>query len=413
MRKVLKGCTGVIRGVIFIGFSVQIVLGILWMFNAFARLHSLGRGIVCVGQIFAAALAVFFFLRCAGGERRRLNLWQSGFAVLAVLTFPMVMQCLTEPDRRVFAAALLLGESGCICGRLCREESGGQKGFPILGACCWLAAGLLLGEYLWLGLFPMLCYIFLERGCPDRGMGFVLGKVMPVLAVGGLIGGIGSFYREPDDFAAVMADRVAWTTLYSDYSRLPEEYRKMIPYDVLTESTYEVTGVKTILVPALEEKLGIDGTRQILWELSAAAWKGSKARIVKEMVWDAAGYLIPATVVPLQLEGRAYDSYTGINYRQLLLPAPRLGKWYMDYGCWWFGTALILRMALWLLTERRVERKALLAAGGTMLFCAIWYALSGAGKMDYKNTMYGLSLWMLWFAPAAFDAAEAGGEDLP
>ena len=83
MRKLSGHCAAVCGRVIFIGFSNQIVLGIIWMCNAFARLDSAGEGIVCVCQTAVLGGAVYFF---AGPLRG------SVFGALSVLTFPMVMQ---------------------------------------------------------------------------------------------------------------------------------------------------------------------------------------------------------------------------------------------------------------------------------------------------------------------------------
>lgn len=58
MQKFLERGAAVLGRVIFIGFSIQVALGILWMCNAFVRLDSFGEGIVCVGQMVALWAAV-------------------------------------------------------------------------------------------------------------------------------------------------------------------------------------------------------------------------------------------------------------------------------------------------------------------------------------------------------------------
>lgn len=402
MQKILKHCAAVARGVIFIGFGIQIVLGILWMCNAFAGLHSPGRGIVCVGEIAALSAAVCFVLGC--GKRRKPV--KVCFAVLSVLTFPMVMQCLAGADMRVFTAALLLSECGCVLRAVSDSGQGKQWRFAALACGCWLAAGLLRGEYLFLGMLPMLFYMLSSVRREQ-----VLRRAFLVLATAGLTAGIGSFYRSPADVMTIVTDRVAWTTLYSDYEGLSRERRDPMNYQELTESTYEASGVEEILVPSLVETFGEQEARVVMKELCAVAWRENRSRIVKEIVWDLAGYTVPAAVVPLQLRGRAYDSYTGINYRQLLQAAPRLGKYYMDYGCWWFVSALVLRVLVWLLEERRAERRSLLVFGVTAMFSALWYTMSGAGKMDYKNTLFLLCVWLLWLVPGAALDERADGEE--
>lgn len=411
MRKVLRGGARVIRGVIFIGFSVQIVLGMLWMFCAFARLHSPGRGIVCAGQIAAAALAVWFCAESVFRGRYRLNRRQIGFVTLSVLTFPMILQCLMAPDARVVAAVLLLAE----CGSILHVSFPGEdrRRSAALGAGCWLAAGLVRGEYLWLGLIPMLFYICAGDNAVRGNLSRVWRRILLVAAVAGLTAGIGSFYQSRGDIAAALADRVAWTTLFLDYDGLEKEYKRKVDYEMLIESTYEATGVRDVLDPYLEEKLGRQEAHSVLREISAVAWREHRGRIVKEIAWDLAGYTASAPVALAQLRGRAYESYTGMNYRQLLLPAPRLGKFYMHYGCWWFMAALALCMPIWLLADRGVCGKGFWLLAATALFCALWYTMSGAGKMDYKNTLAVNCAWIMLLASAAFPKGESRGEDRP
>lgn len=408
MQKIPEHCAAVIRRVIFIGFGVQIVLGILWMCNAFAGLDSPGKGIVCVGQIVLLSASLCLLLQSVGPKRAEARC----FLILFVLTFPMVMQCLVMADVRVLTAALLLTQVGCVLRLLYSPQQGKDRVFSALAAGCWLVAGLIQSEFLWFGLIPMLFYMLLgEKEGHAQKILHVQRKVLLTLATAGLIVGIGSFYRSPADFTAIAADRMSWTTLYLDYKSLPGEYQERINYGDMVDSTYEATGVEDILLPSLVESFGEQEARAVLKELVSLAWKDYRSRIVKEIIWDLAGYTVPALVVPMQLRGRAYESYTGVNYRQLLQAAPRLGKYYLHYSCWWFLTALALRVAVWLLEERHIERKKFSLIGITAIFCVLYYAMSGAGKMDYKNTLFVNCVWLIWLASAAFGSAAQDVEE--
>lgn len=395
------------RGLIFIGFGVQIILGILWMCNALAGFESTGKGIVCVGQIVLLSAALYLFLQSTGFNRPGVIC----FTILSVLTFPMVMQCLMTADVRVLTAALLITETGCV---LWQFSSGGSVKGRVsltLAVVCWSAAGLIRAEFLWIGMIPMLFYMFSEKEDDRQKRLHVWRRILLTLATAGLIAGIGSLYRVPFDFTATLADRVAWTTLYLDYEKLSQEYKEHIDYWALVDSTYESTGVKEILLPSLAEHVGEEEARAVLKELSAIAWRDHRGRVIKEIAWDMAGYSAPALVVPLQLQGRAYDSYTGINYTQILQAAPRLGRYYMDYGCWWFAAALVLRAIVWLTKERAVEGRKFLLIGTTAVFGAFYYTMSGAGKMDYKNTLFVSCIWYVWLASAIPQNAAEGGEE--
>lgn len=387
MQDFLERCTAVVRRVLFIGFGIQIVLGILWMCNAFVRWDSLGEGIVCVMEMAALGGAVTFWLK--RGQGLALGL----FEVLGVLTFPMVLQCLMEPNMRVFASALLLLQTGAV---LRAVKSRTDREFWVAwgtSLVAWMTAGLLMGEYLYFGMVPMVVGLF----CIGRSKRKNLWNHMVlVLATAGMIFGIGGFYQERARITPCLVSRISWTTLYDSYDQMPEEKNSLINYDKMIDSTYDVAGIEEVLIPSLERKLNKEELEKLLRELMATSWRNNKKRILKEIAWDMAGYTAAPMVLPMQLQGRAYDSRSGINYRQILLPAPRLGKLYMDYGCWWFVVALTLRAAMALIARRRPPRAAFMAWTLTAFTMAFGYTMSGAGKMDYKNTLFILCGWLVW-----------------
>lgn len=445
MQKLPKHCAAVLGRVIFIGFGIQIVLGIFWMCNAFVRQGSPGGGIICVCQMAALGAAVYFF---AGTVRGRL------FTVLSVLTFPMILQCLALPDTRVWATVLLLAESGCALRAVGRREN---RGFWYAGLCAWFAAALLRGEYLYFGAVPMVFSWLYDcmRFSRNRGEGEDAGRkqgagagqdedagrrqrrnellyrLLLLCAVAGLAAGIGSFYQVREKLTTHLAGRVAWTTLYNTYSDLPKETKALIKYRDMVNSTYEATGIEMFLRPSLEERLGEQETENVLRALMKTAWQNHKGQILKEITWDMAGYLLTPAVLPLQLRGRAYESYSGNNYLQILKPAPKLGKLYMEYGCKWF----IVSLALGLLTGFAVRAKRRMSGGCvsqngsfeyrtgmlsvsafvipflTALTMSAVYTLSGAGRMDYKNTLFVLCVWVLWTADAGARGVAGGKPD--
>lgn len=414
MRKLSGHCAAVCGRVIFIGFSIQIVLGILWMCNAFARLDSAGEGIVCVCQTVVLGGAVYFF---AGPLRG------SVFGVLSVLTFPMVMQCLTAPDTRVPAVALLLVETGCVLRSMQRGES---RRFLYAGLCAWAAAALFRGEYLYIGGVPMAVFWLYEgvrcaRSRGERGeekgrlQRALLYRLLLICAVAGLAWGIGSFYQTREKLLTHLTSRVVWTTLYNTYADLPEETRAMIKYRDMVNSTYEATGIETVLRPSLEEHLGEPEAEAVMRALIKTVWQKNKKQIMKETAWDLAGYLAAPAVLPMQLQGRAYESYSGSNYLQILKPAPKLGRFYMEYGCRWLMTASVTAVLTGIAGRKRQRGKSagesLVIIGLTILGMCAGYTLSGAGRMDYKNTLFVLCVWVLWAASAGVRGVMGGRPD--
>lgn len=365
MQAILKHCTAVLSSFIFIGFSIQIVLGILWMCNAFAGFSGPGEGIVCVGVSLLFGASVWFAKSSICGQEKR---WKDVFVVLCVLSFPFVMQCLVKPDLRLVVTSGVLLIVGGVCRLLDRMRKSEKKGKQL---------GVVVGSFILVVMFM-------------AGMDVVQNGWTPV--------------------STRLTERVVWTTLYDTYVNSPKKVRSQVKYARMVEATYEANGMRDGLIPYLEDRIGDENTDEVLAELRSKAWSMNKKQIVKEIFWDVAGYGISPVVAHLQLAGRAYDSYTGMNYRELLLPAPKLGKFYMDYSCWWFGIALVaagLSYIMRFLSEKKCPMirqwifLSFICAG--MVLC---YALDGAGRMDYKNTLLVLCIWLLWMAGGVQDAKD-------
>lgn len=365
MQAILKHCMAVLGRFIFIGFSVQIVLGILWMCNAFAGFNGPGEGIVCVGASILFGASVWFAKRGIFKEEKR---WKDVFVLLSVLSFPFVMQSLVRPDVRLIMTSLIL----VLVGGACR-------------------------------LLDKLC----RSGKKAKQLGTVLASFVLVVL---LMAGTDTVQNGWTPVSARLTERVVWTTLYDTYVAVPKKIRSQVKYARMVNATYEATGMRDGLIPFTEEYLGEESAGEVFAALRSKAWSMNKKQIVKEICWDVAGYSVSPVVAHMQLAGRAYDSYTGMNYRELLLPAPKLGKIYMDYSCWWFGiglvsAGLIYVMRFWADKKRPVVGRwvflSFVCAG--MVIC---YALDGAGRMDYKNTLFVLCIWLLWMAGGVQDAKD-------
>lgn len=366
MQAILKHSKAVLGSLIFIGFSVQIVLGILWMCNAFAGFNEPGEGIVCVGAVLLCGAAVWRAWDGICAMRNGKSDWKKNiFVILSVLSFPFVMQCMMKPDIRLVGAA----------------------------ACLFL-----LGE---------MCRWLIRYGVKNNfGKAFLCMSVVAVL-----------FSAGPDiwqngwtPISMRLTERVVWTTLYDTYAELPQKVRDSVDYYEMVESTYEAGGMRKQFIPSLREDLGKEQATEVLGQFRATAWNHNRYQILKEIFWDAAGYSISPVVVELQLAGRAYDSYTGMNYRELLLPAPKLGKFYLDYSCWWFAVALVAAVVIGLLCLLIEKKRPIvipwMLGGISAVIMVTYHTLDGAGHMDYKNTLFVLCVWLLWMAGGVQNAKD-------
>ena len=117
------------------------------------------------------------------------------------------------------------------------------------------------------------------------------------------------------------------------------------------------------------------------------------------------GYGATAIIFRMQLEGKSYDSYTGRNYEAMRGNSPILTKYYVEYGCWWFGCCLILTVILTLLRMRERRRVPWgmifldISISGILI---VALTMRGAGMMDYKYTVAVNALWLIWSLVAAY-----------
>ncbi len=357
----------ILSRVIFIGFGIQIVFSILWMGNALPRLANPGEGVICVVFMVLTGAVIGFVKRSIWGKW---ELWKECFVILSVLTFPFFMQTLVNPDYRLGIVVAVLFCTGVVL-RLIKKLRSFKK--------------ILTVSVYW-------------------------------IVIAGIVVGADAIVYGWTPLTVRFTERMVWTTLYKSYDKLPEESWNLIDYSDVSNSSYETGGMRNILVPALIKDVGEEKTAFVLAQLRTLSWDHEKRQVVKEVIWDVAGYTASPIVLQLQLEGRAYDSCSGINYRELLLPNARVGKLYTNYSCWWFTMALIL--GLLICVERLFKKQmkiygcefwTVVVAMGGMIF---WYTMDGAGKMDYKNTLFVLCVWLLAVSGLAMNAVneeQAGG----
>lgn len=357
----------ILSRVIFIGFGIQIVLGILWMGNAFARFANPGEGVVCVVYMVLTGAVIGFVKRSIWGKW---ELWKESFVILSVLTFPFFCQTLMNPDYQLGIVVAVLFCTGVV-----------------------------------LRLIKML-----------HGFRKIMAVLVYWTVIAGIIVGADAFVHGWTPLTVRFTERVVWTTLYKSYDKLSEDSWSAIDYSDVSNSSYETRGMRNILFPALMEDVGEEKTDSVLAELRNLSWEYEKDQIVKEVIWDITGYTVSPIVLQLQLGGRAYESCSGINYRELLLPNARVGKLYSDYSCWWFAVALILGL---LICAEGILKKQIKICGCELWVVAVamggmvlWYTMDGAGNMDYKNTLFVLCIWLLVMSGSAMKAVseeQAGG----
>lgn len=362
------------KGMIFIGFTIQIALGMFWMCCNFMQRQDFGeplsplyRGLVgiCAGNariVYLLQLGLAFYAGCRllHTLRRRVGAESSGrggrarivWGSLALLTFPFAMQCHLSLQPHSLMGSLfvlmlcaLVGVPGAVRTRLLAALSC----LGLLAALSWGAEG---GE-----------------GAPRHS------------------------------FWSAMASRMAWPDIWNDQDRWTEDLQEMAGEVLWEVSHYPVN--MDILFRTIEDKAGAEAAEGYYRQIAEVGWGYHSYMVMRQIGWDVLGYALTPVVFGLQLEGEAYDSFTGRNYEIMRRNAPVLTRYYVDYACWWFGAVLVLSFCLVL---ARLPARGLSGRKGWVFPAAVCFAASavpvflltmrGAGLMDYRYTFAVNGLWL-------------------
>ena len=424
MKKVAAELAVVLKGILFTGFSIQAIMGIDWMCFNFIHLQDFGEPegilypvlrnalggaypLLYLVQLCAAFFAAHFFLQSLFPAKGFIAVWRD----LVLLTFPMALQCHLALSPYSLVSSFVLLEAAFAI-RLCRDREHFSLYFYAGEGLCWLVLTLLLPEYLVLGgvLFFLTGTIgavrMLRRHQKRR-----LGSLIAVFAAcfGIVCGSVGLSERWDNPFgqeelALSAFSRFAWQNMWNDLGAWPQE----VP-EALGEYTAEISGyadnVRRIMKPIMDETFKTEEKTGYYLRMAETGWRRHAAVVIRQIGWDALGYSVTPLILPLQLQGRAYDSYSGRNYELMMIYTPKLTSRYVRYSCLWFGWMLAVTALLWIavrLAGRRPEKHRELLGGLlcvliTLGLIAVWYTMRGAGVMDYKCTV---AVNLFWIAAA-------------
>ena len=409
MRKTAEGIISVLRGVFFVGFTVQGILGLMWMAGNFTKRQSLktdsgllyplilkiaeGMGkifhipyfcIVYVLQIAAAAWAVWLFLKVFQifEERFWLRIW----SVTVILTNFMTTQCLLALLPNAFLASGVL----IFCAltfRIKKQGNSADTGKNIILLCfVWIVLTGLSGEYLVFALLLLPASFLILYG---KKMLWTVFAGLTVTAVLGL--GFGM------EFWEASFSRFTWNTFFYGGQEVPGFVRDVLSEEELFSLQLYADVIPAETIPAIESRLGEKEARKFFRDSIKYAWMNSKTVILHDIAWDLLGYTVSPIIVGLQLKGEGFRSLSTRNYELMERENPVLTRFYVNYEICW-ARALLAAGLLWMVlcfavTGMNGGREAVFFCGLSGAVEAVWYTFQGAGIMDYKQTIVAVMFW--------------------
>lgn len=242
-----------------------------------------------------------------------------------------------------------------------------------------------------------------------RGAG-LLAALLCMAVYAGLSGAVDADRRGEPGYSleGALASRFAWPTLWQDLGLYGEEVAEAVGSLAWEASLYPDN--MRLLQEGLESRVGPEAARGYYLRMAETGWEYHKTIVIRQIGWDVLGYAVTPVVFRLQMEGEAYDSYSGRNYEVMRENAPVLTRDYVDYGCWWFlymlGISGILAPLLAVPDKgtepsgkrRRPGGRPVLSLGICILASGLLVAaltMRGAGRMDYRQTIGVNALWYM------------------
>ena len=442
MRKAAGHVSAVLKGVLFRGISIQIILGIVWMCCNFPRVPRFGESlfymqvsrtlhcdeytgilypiflwavrrnhyVVYVIQLAAACASSGYFLRIFLSGKKRVMAW----GCLALMTIPVVMQCHMAVLPCSFAASLALLQLSLLTGAV-KEK--GERTLKKLAeiSLCWLALALLLPEYFWLGAVPVVLFGICCRRQWSGNKRIKWYGLLMAAAFAGMILGVNSLTQTRGLYGRLqktplmaLTQRISWTSVLADYGDWPGQIIDNVDWDIMISAAQYADGMDRFFFPAVEQLVADQiitrqQVREAYFTMMADALRWHGPAVIKELLWDVVGYGVSPVSLQSFLEGRGYDTYSSTNYDIFLERTPGLSELYMNYGSWCFAMTAVLTAVLQVLRlwsqgadenkkSAKLSLSCLIMAGAMIL----WYTMRGAGMLDYKNTALVTQLWMVW-----------------
>lgn len=387
---------------LFLGISVQILLGICWSVRSFGIFPEFGdsytwlkaaetlvcddymgigyplflmltKGIESISsipytffvytvQILTAFYTGTVFLRACGVTGKKLFLcWGS----LALLTFPCAMQSHLAVLPNSLGYSFLLLELSAVI-RILRQDAAAENCGTIASArplhglfeagIWWALSTAFVVENLYLGLVPLIALWLihlwqLRSGKLEQkraGQELVL-----LLAMAGILFTLVPLWQTPGRYgkaentvSAAMMRRFSWTHMREEeeYDEWPEQLRTWLTWDETRYAGYYAGTMEAGIQKTLEDRFGKEEAQKIFREYAGYYLKTYTSDNIHQIVWDCLGYAMPTVLLQLLLDGRGYDSLSGRNVDIMMTGDPKLTEVLLKYSSWWFlsGIAVIL-----------------------------------------------------------------------
>lgn len=353
----------IISGLLVIGMSVQIILGMIWIATHFANSGSMPESVYykdaafggvideymgilypVIYRICCLVMAVFgvpgewllygiqlicawfcysLFIKITGliDNRDGNVILRSAFGGLYLLTVPLCVQWHLCVLPRSLTGSLFLLMLGMIC-KICRSGEEKQQGELVAVIGLWAVLVMLHPDNLWLGLVPviyLMAYLVIEKR-KKAAASLLLGILVACMITCGLQNAVeepGGRSRIQRSVGAAMASRMFWPHFGTSYHFLPDEVKDIMTLQQGVDMSQYADSVQITLGPLVENAYGREKADALYWQMAVKSFGVNTKQVVIGIWEDFLAYFLTPWQVSAQFEGQGI-SYSGWNYNQMM-----------------------------------------------------------------------------------------------
>lgn len=404
MEKITRILREIVKRILFIGCSIQIVLGTIWMcLNLpYLQAFSVDWGIfstplyeglkslyplVYMGQIVLAFGAGYELFSVFFGKS---DPFRCVFGSLVLLTFPFALQChlAVSPYSLCYSVSLLLC---ALLIRLCRREQTAKH--LVEAFLCLAILALLCRMVFWAGWCTVTVVLLAQTAAAIfRRKTASCGRIILLfLALSGCMFGTAYLLRTnlvptSEEVGFSVLCRTGWPSLYKGENLLPEEQWEALE-EYYSGSQISLSEFIEAVYPGILEQYGVRRGTEMFWEISRSCVRLEWPYLIKQCVGDGLGNLFLPLWYQRQLSGAWYASSLGRNYEMFLLHTPVISSLAARYCILGYPFFCFFTFLLYLVRGKKSGKTGLAGMVLFALFCAVLATLRGAGMLDGKETL--------------------------
>lgn len=224
--------------------------------------------------------------------------------------------------------------------------------------------------------------------------------------------------RIQNSFSASMLERFAWPYFGTSYFFWPEETKAVLSEQDGEDASYRFDSVRYSVGPMLEKAYGRQGAANLYRKMAKISLQTNTKEIVMNILSDGISYLVMPLTIGFNGQGIGIAK-TGWNISRLWEHTPFLSKYYLGWSLAGFTLLLIITLMAkcleWLLhKDQQLNKKMKILSIMSMvaiIWPAAWYTLRSHELVDYKYMLVGMAFWYLLCSVPALTMGEGNTEN--